>query len=601
MRPKLCPPARNVAVPLDQGDNQRRPPKGISLLAAIVLLLAVTPSASASVRFAQKWGSQGTGDGQFQDPQAIATNSSGSVYVSDAQIKRFNSSGGFLTKWGSAGSGDGQFNGVGEIATDSSGNVYVADRGNGRIEKFSSSGAFLGQWGSPGSGDGEFTDIGGIATDSSGNVFVSDVSDNRIQEFDPSGNFIAQWGTEGSGDGELEGPEGIAIDSSDNLYVVDYFNSRIEKFSTAGTFLGQWGGQGYGQFQSPLGIATDPAGNVYVADYTADTIQKFDSSGKFLAKWGSQGSGDGQFDGPIGIAVDASSNVYVVEAGNYRVQKFRFSASPPATTITGGPSGTTYQPSPTFRFSSPDLDTTFACRIDSRPYVPCGSSYPPKSYITPHLADGSHTFSVRATDSTGKTDPTPATRTFTVRTASVSISDGSTLVVTAAPGAKDNLRFGWRPDDFPLTVTDFPRSPGYGSGLDAGAGCTQSGQYTAFCGFGVTRIRVKAGDQNDLVTNATGIPNDNNTGPIPSTFDGGPGADTLTGGPLRDTLTGGPGADVMRGMGANDQLYARDLTTDKWIDCDGATNPGSGDKAELDLLPKDSNFIVKGCEFETRH
>ena len=600
MRPKLCPPARNVAVPLDRGDNQRRLPKGISLLAAIVLLLAVTPSASASVRFAQKWGSQGTGDGQFEVPQGIATNSSGNVYVSDTQIERFNSSGKFLAKWGSQGSGDGQFDGAGAIAADSSGNVYLADRGNGRIEKFSSSGAFLGQWGSPGSGDGEFTDIGGIATDSSGNVFVSDVSDNRIQEFDPSGNFIAKWGTEGSGDGELEGPEGIAIDASDNLYVVDYFNSRIEKFSTAGTFLGQWGGQGYGQFQSPLGIATDPAGNVYVADYTADTIQKFDSSGKFLAKWGSQGSGDGQFDGPIGIAVDASSNVYVVEAGNYRVQKFRFSASPPATTITGGPSGTTYQPSPTFRFSSPDLDTTFACKIDSRPYVPCGSSYPPKSYISPHLADGSHTFSVRATDSTGKTDPTPATRTFTVRTASVSIS-GSTLVVSAAPGAKDNLRFRWRLDYFPLTVTDFPRSPGYGSGLDAGAGCTQSGQYTAFCGFGVTRIRVDAGDQNDLVNNATGIPNHNNTGPIPSTLDGGSGADTLTGGPLRDILIGGPGADVMKGMGANDQLHARDLTTDKWIDCDGATNPGSGDKAELDLLPKDPNSIVKGCEFETRH
>ena len=383
--------------------------------------------------------------------------------------------------------------------------------------------------------------------------------------------------------------------------MVDYFNSRIEKFSTAGAFLGQWGSQGFedGQFQSPLGIATDPAGNVYVADYTGDTIQKFDSTGQFLARWGSPGSGDGQFDGPIAVAVDASSNVYVLEAGNYRVQRFRFSASPPPTTITAGPSGITYQPSPTFRFSSPDLDTTFACRIDSRPYVPCGSWNSAKSYTSPHLADGPHTFSVRATDSTGATDPTPATRSFTVRTASVSIS-GSTLVVTAAPGAKDNLRFGWRLEDFPLTVTDFPRPGGYGSGLDAGDGCTQSGPYTAFCGFGVTRIRVDAGDQNDLVTNATGIPNRNNTGPIPSTFNGGAGADTLTGGPLRDTLTGGPGADVMRGMGANDQLYARDLTSDKLIDCDGASNPGPGDKAELDLLPKDRKSIVKGCELVTR-
>jgi sugar lactone lactonase YvrE len=574
----------------------------IAMGAIALLLLAVAPSAFASIRFAQKWGTQGSGGGQFQAPQGIATGSAGNVYVSDStQIKRFSSSGGFLGSWGTEGTGDGQFNGAGAIATDSSGHVYVADLGNGRIEKFSPSGAFLGQWGSPGSGDGQFTDVGGIATDSAGNVFVSDVSDNRIQEFDPSGGFIAKWGTEGSGDGELSGPEGIAIDDSDHLYVVDYFNSRIEKLSTAGTYLGQWGSQGSadGQFQSPLGIATDPAGNVYVADYTGNTIQKFDPSGGFLARWGSEGTGDGQFDGPIGIAVDASSNVYVVEAGNYRVQKFRFSASPPATAITSGPSGTTYQPSPTFRFSSPDLDTTFACRIDSRPYVPCGSASPPRSYTSPHLADGPHTFSVRAMDSAGKVDPTPATRSFIVRTASVDIS-GSALVVTAAPGAKDNLRFGWRLDDYPLTVTNFPRSPGYGSGLDAGAGCTQSGQYMAFCGFGVTRIRVRAGDRNDLVINATGIPNRNNTGPIPSTLDGEAGADTLTGGPLRDTLIGGPGADVMRGMGANDQLDARDLTSDRWIDCDGGSNPGSGDVATLDLLPKDGNFIVKGCEFKRR-
>jgi Ca2+-binding RTX toxin-like protein len=173
-------------------------------------------------------------------------------------------------------------------------------------------------------------------------------------------------------------------------------------------------------------------------------------------------------------------------------------------------------------------------------------------------------------------------------------------VVSAAPGAKDNLRFGWRLDLFPLTVTDLPRASGYGSGLDAGAGCTQSGQYTAFCGFGVTRIKVDAGDQSDLVTNATGIPNQNHTGPIPSTFNGGAGADTLTGGPLRDILTGGPGRDVIRGMGSIDRLYARDQASDKLIDCDGASNPGSGDRAELDPLPKDPSFIVKGCEFQTR-
>ena len=57
----------------------------------------------------------------------------------------------------------------------------------------------------------------------------------------------------------------------------------------------------------------------------------------------------------------------------------------------------------------------------------------------------------------------------------------------------------------------------------------------------------------------------------------------------------------MKGMGANDQLRARDLTADTMINCDGGTRPGGADKADLDLLPEDPNSAVKGCETKTRH
>lgn len=42
----------------------------------------------------------------------------------------------FILKWGSYGSGDGQFVTPYGVAADSSGNVYVADTGNHRIQKF---------------------------------------------------------------------------------------------------------------------------------------------------------------------------------------------------------------------------------------------------------------------------------------------------------------------------------------------------------------------------------------------------------------------------------------------------------------------------------
>jgi hypothetical protein len=61
---------------------------------------------------------------------------------------------------------------------------------------------------------------------------------------------------------------------------------------------------------------------------------------------------------------------------------------------------------------------SFACSLDGAPFSPCTS---PKTYSA--LTEGSHTFSVRATDAAGNTDATPATRTWTIALAVV-FSDG---------------------------------------------------------------------------------------------------------------------------------------------------------------------------------
>jgi galactose oxidase-like protein/hemolysin type calcium-binding protein len=257
----------------------------------------------------------------------------------------------------------------------------------------------------------------------------------------------------------------------------------------------------------------------------------------------------------------------------------------PTTTITSGPSARTNDPTPTFTFAS-QPGTSFECKLDSGSYAPCSS---PKT--TSYLSDGSHTLSVRAKDPAGNVDPTPASRTFTVKTAAVSVS-GSTLVVTAAGGAKDNLAIT-RPSASTLRVTDLPGGAYAGSGVHTGAGCTRSGDYTADCNAsGITLIQVSSADQIDKVTNSTGVK---------SSLNGGAANDVLTGGSANDTLTGSTGADVFKGMNGNDQLFARDLISDTTINCDGGTSPGGADKADLDVLPKDPNSAVLGCEAKTRH
>ncbi|MBF0592498.1 MAG: hypothetical protein HQL02_10470 [Nitrospirae bacterium] len=280
-------------------------------------------------KFIAKWGSSGSGDGQFYGPDGIAIDGSGNVYVVDEdnnRVQKFTSDGKFITKWGSQGFDDGQFSLPTGIAIDRSGNVYVTELNNGCIQKFTGDGKFITKWGSQGRNDGQFYEVSGIALDASDNVYIADTENGRIQKFTSDGTFITKWGSQGSSNGQFFGPQGIAVDGSGNIYITDENNHRIQKFNYDGKFITTWGsiGSDDGQFgwSGPYGIAIDGSGNVYVADSYNDRIQKFTSDGKFIAKWGSWGSGDGQLNGPNGIAVDGSGNVYVAEVFNNRIQKF---------------------------------------------------------------------------------------------------------------------------------------------------------------------------------------------------------------------------------------------------------------------------------------
>ncbi|MSQ14652.1 MAG: hypothetical protein EXR50_02145 [Dehalococcoidia bacterium] len=158
----------------------------------------------------------------------------------------------FVRKWGSQGGGDGQFNNPAHIAVDRARNVlYVADVNNHRIQKFTTGGTFLTKWGGLSDGpnsNGLFAYPRGVAVDGGGNVYVADTNSHRIQKFTSEGTFITKWGANpgGSGNGEFNTPTGVAVDSSDNVYVADAGNKRIQKFTSSGTYLGQWGSQGTG-------------------------------------------------------------------------------------------------------------------------------------------------------------------------------------------------------------------------------------------------------------------------------------------------------------------------------------------------------------------
>jgi len=110
------------------------------MVTILALILVVPPNVWAVTgTFLFKFGSFGTGDGQFNKPVGVAVDSSNRIIVSDqfnSRIQVFDSAGNFVTKFGSAGAGDGQFFAPNGIAVDSSNRIIVADTFNDRIQVF---------------------------------------------------------------------------------------------------------------------------------------------------------------------------------------------------------------------------------------------------------------------------------------------------------------------------------------------------------------------------------------------------------------------------------------------------------------------------------
>jgi tetratricopeptide (TPR) repeat protein len=269
------------------------------------------------------WGSNGSGDGQFDKPNDVAVDPSGKyVYVveySNNRVQKFDSEGKFITKW------KGNFSLPRGIAADPRGGyIYVADTQHNVIQKFDSNGRFIMNLGSGGDLDGQFSYPKGLAIDLNGNLYVADDNNHRIQKFDSNGRFIMTWGSKGKLDGYFDKPNDVAVDLSGKyVYVVEYDNHRVQKFSNNGAFITKWGSKGRreGQFDEPKGIAVDGSGNVYVSDTGNHRIQKFDCYGRFIASLGFKGVGEGQFTRPNGINVDSLGIIYVADDGNHRIQK----------------------------------------------------------------------------------------------------------------------------------------------------------------------------------------------------------------------------------------------------------------------------------------
>ena len=218
----------------------------------------------------------------------------------------------FLFKFGSHGTGPGQFHNTSDVAvSDKTGTIAAADFENKRIQLFSSDGNYLREI------KLKTQFITAAFTKSGDIIAVIPHGDNKISLFAESGQFIKHINDE-----HLEFPLYLSVGFDGRIIACDLKNNEIKVISPDGMQLLQ-------SFRAlerakSLCCVVYRQDRFFVSDAKANCIIVFSKEGKFLYNIGSEGSGDGQLNRPIGLAFDKFNNLIVCDAGNRRLQIFRF-------------------------------------------------------------------------------------------------------------------------------------------------------------------------------------------------------------------------------------------------------------------------------------
>ncbi len=235
-----------------------------------------------------------------------------------------------LFKFGSSGSGPGQFSEPYDIAvSEKTGTIAVTDSDNHRIHLFSSDGNYLREIKLYNCQSLAFTKSGEILTVVKEYYIAVDYdakvngNDNngidymcKIYLFTESGQLIKHIDSE-----HVKDAEDISVGSDDRITVTCYWKSNeIRVISPDGTQLLQ-------SFSAPdcdksPWCAIYHQDKFFVSYDAANCVKVFNKEGMFLYNIGSEGSDDGQLSQPTGLAVDKFNHLIVCNAGNRRLQVF---------------------------------------------------------------------------------------------------------------------------------------------------------------------------------------------------------------------------------------------------------------------------------------
>ncbi|MFT4041184.1 MAG: NHL repeat-containing protein [Thermomicrobiales bacterium] len=254
------------------------------------------------------------------------------------------------TTFGSNGSGDSEFKNPQGLAVSANGQtIWVADTGNSRVSIWTrpdatgTGWAFSTKFGGRGSADSQLSGpIGVWVSADTLTAWVADTNNSRIciwKRPDTSSttwSFSAKFGGAGSAADKLSLPQGVWV-SADTLtaYVADTGNNRISVWTRPDAAALAWtnlttlgsAGSASDQFQSPIGVwGSSDALTLWVGDTSNNRVSIWTRPGAASTTWanlttfGTNGSQADELKLPFGVVASADGReVWIADSNNNRV------------------------------------------------------------------------------------------------------------------------------------------------------------------------------------------------------------------------------------------------------------------------------------------
>jgi hypothetical protein len=441
-----------------------------------------------------QWGTGGSGNGQFNSPASVGIDPSGNVYVGDInnnRVQKFSSTGTYLDQVG-PGTGGGTLSAPHGTAFPPAGrSVYIASWANGNVVKYLTPGTWSWNYAAPlgsvGTSTVTVTANDGMATTTQTfNLVVTDATAPRIASIvrqSPTTSSTAQdtltfrvtfseaiTGLDVT-DFTVSGTTATASVATINATTRDVTISGGNLATLNGTVtLGFAGAQNITDLAGNPLANTTPTGtnnNTFVlvnnsaptdlalssvsinqsaatAGATIGTLSTIDPNAGDTATYAFV-SGTGSTDN-VSFTISGTAlkiGGTALAPGNYSIRVsttdsggLSFSKAfaltivdniAPGTAIVGKPASVSNSASATFTFTATEAGSTFEVSLDSAAFAAAAT---PLSLTG--LADGTHTFQVRAKDAAGNLDATPASYTWTIDASAPVLSLPASPVIAEA-------------------------------------------------------------------------------------------------------------------------------------------------------------------------